>query len=173
MRISIPSPAARLFVGAGTLATAVAMAVANSSGDDPDLARLKAAHHPDPGDYAAILLPSEPPPAGADLKALRQVGTDIVTEQMRFQYNGYTVTACSVQTAASAFDPCKEPDGEVLRTVTAGGWRTTYSASTKFEDPVAQAGPAAVVAFFRTAELVVGPDWVDEYVDGYVKELYG
>ena len=89
---------------------------------------------------------------------------------MEFRYSGFTVTAGSVLGRASDFNPCAELRGLTLRTVDVDGWRTTYSASTKF----GEGGMVdSVVDFFRTGTLAPRHGWIDSYVDAYVRKLYG
>lgn len=163
----------RMAVIAAAVTVAVAVAMSNEPDDEVAFDRLKESYYPALSDFAAIAMPVERPPAGAALKASSQVGTDFVTQQMMFQYNGYTVTACSVEVRASAFDPCALPPGETLRVADSRGWRTRYSVSSKYETGARGTGPGSVIDVFERVDLVTRPGWVRSYADAYVKELYG
>ena len=124
-------------------------------------------------DFDRIPLPVREPPRGAELRADEQVGPGVDMQEIFFAYNGFTVKVCSVDTAVTSTNPCREPASSVLRVVRDGAWVTTYSASTKFDSPLTDSKARRIVDFFRSGPVAPKPSWIDGYVDAKIKEMFG
>lgn len=135
---------------------------------------IKRGYWPSPQDYAAIPLPIAEPPAGAYLAGAAAARPDRDGYQLSFEYNGYTIDACTRDERTASSYACVPQSAEKpLRTVRNGPLTTTYRASTKFDDPIADPAHRRIVEFFRDAPLAPHPAWIHHYVERQIAKDFG
>jgi len=122
-------------------------------------------------EYDSIPLPATPPPAGALVDTVNFANPATNPQQIAFEHQGYTINACWRDSQVSAPDECLSDLGpEPFRTVKTDHFVTVYTASTKDLSDL-PAGAESPVQFFKTADLVLRPSWVQDYAARELAEL--
>ena len=116
--------------------------------------------------YRHIALPVTAPPDGALVQVYSSADPMLSGEQLAFQYNGYTVSICTLSTKRSDPTSCDpQPGGEsaVMRRFEQGDYVTTITSYGKFGESAGGAA-AEAISLFTSAELTEDPEWLSGYV---------
>lgn len=165
-RIILAMPATALLIGAMTSCWS-----GDSDGGEGPKVSPVISRMPVSTDYDTVPLPSTAPPSGALVVVRSMADPAQDGEHVAFEYDGFTIQACTVSDESANKDACVPQIGvQTIRSYKEGGATTTYTVSSKDALPT-EAEDA--VAFFATAPLTRMPEWVPGYAETTLKEYYG
>lgn len=127
-------------------------------------------YRPHLADYDRVPLPAHRPPSGALVNASNYADASLSGQHIAFDYNGFTISACTRFVGVSELDSCKpQADVTVFRRIATAKTVTTYAVSAK--DPTKVR--SRIVDFFRTTDVTIRPPWMSAYAESSIKKVFG
>jgi hypothetical protein len=119
---------------------------------------------PELAQYDQIPLPSTAPPAGALVVTAGWADPRTQGQSISFQYNGFTIGVCAITPTTTVAGACAmQPGQQVFRNVHLQGTHVLFSTYSKLDPADLPAEQSAALQFFKSADLVVRPDWMPAY----------
>lgn len=119
---------------------------------------------PELAQYNQIPLPTSAPPAGALVVTAGWADPRTQGQSISFQYNGFTIGVCAVTPTTTAADACAmQPGQRIFRNERMDGTHVLFSTYSKLDPADLPAEQSSILQFFKSADLVVRPDWVPAY----------